>query len=233
MQKTIFFFIVISQTLFATNKSDTFMALGTYFYQQKDYVQAKKMLDSCVMLNNQNDHCGYYRAQIAFDEQDYELAKIIFKGVLGLQPRDYASWNMLGLTFMEQKHYDSAEFCFKNAVKLNSKEAKFFANWGKNQLLRGNTSHALDLFNTAIFLDPKYSNFYVNRAIILEKLGRKDSAIEDLKIAKNLDPQNKIVKSKLNELDHSYTFIYIGLGILFIFLFLFLFLRKRKITNHN
>ena len=231
MQKFIFILLFsISQILFATNKSDTFMALGTYFYQQKDYIQAKKMLDSCVMLNNQNDHCGYYRAQIAFDEQDYDLAKIIFKGVLGLQPNDYASWNMLGLTFLELKHYDSAEFCFKNAVKLNSKEAKFFANWGKNQLLRGNPSHALELFNTAIFLDPKYSNFYVNRAIILEKLGRKDSAIQDLKAAQTLDPQNKIVKSKLNELSPSYTYLYIGLGILFIFLFAFLVFRKKR-TN--
>ena len=229
MQKIIFIFLFsFSQFIFATNKSDTFMALGTYFYQQKDYIQAKKMLDSCVMFNNQNDHCGYYRAQIAFDEQDYNLAKIIFKGVLGLQPNDYASWNMLGLTFMELKHYDSAEFCFKNAVKLNSKESKFFANWGKNQLLRGNPSHALELFNTAIFLDPKYSNFYVNRAIILEKLGRKDSAIQDLKAAQTLDPQNKIVKSKLNELSPSYTYLYIGLGILFVFLFAFLVYRKKK-----
>jgi hypothetical protein len=58
------------------------------------------MLDSCVMLNNQNDHCGYYRAQIAFDEQDYDLAKIIFKGVFGLQTRDYDSLNILGLNFL-------------------------------------------------------------------------------------------------------------------------------------
>jgi LPXTG-motif cell wall-anchored protein len=96
--------------------------------------------------------------------------------------------------------------------------------------LRGNPSHALELFNTAIFLDPKYSNFYVNRAIILEKLGRKDSAIQDLKAAQTLDPQNKIVKSKLNELNPSYTYLYIGLGILFIFLFAFLVFRKKK-TN--
>jgi tetratricopeptide (TPR) repeat protein len=229
MQKIIFIFLFsMGQLVLAKTKSDTFMALGTYFYQQKDYIQAKKMLDSCVMFNNQNDHCGYYRAQIAFDEQDYKLAKIIFKGVLGLQPNDYASWNMLGLTFMELKHFDSAEFCFKNAVKLNSKEPKFFANWGKNQLLRGNSSHALELFNTAIFLDPKYSNFYVNRAIILEKLGRKDSAIQDLKVAQNLDPQNKSIAIKLKELSPSYLYLYIGLGVVFVLLFIFLVFRKKK-----
>ena len=62
----------------------------------------------------------------------------------------------------------------------------------------------------------------------MEKLGRKDSAIQDLKEAQALDPQNKIVASKLKELSPSYLYLYMGLGVLFVLLFVFLVFRKKK-----
>lgn len=216
-------------TEYKLTKSDTFMYLGTQSYKSKDIIQAKKMLDSCIILNPNNDECIYRRGVIAFEENEFELSKSIFKAVLSLKDKDYAAWNYLGLSFQELKQFDSAEFCFKNAVVLNSKESKFYANWAKNEYLRGNYSHADELYQTAQFLDPNYANFYIGRTEVLKKLGKKEDAISNLKKATEIFPENKEIQKQLDTLSPAFNF---NILILFIAVFVailgFLYIRKKK-----
>lgn len=193
--------------------SDTLMYLGKMAYQERDYINARTRLDSCIFLNPKNDECKYYRAKIEYDLKNYELAKIMFKNVLALAERDPSSWHMLGLSFMNLKQYDSAEFCFRNAVNINSRESKYYANWGQNQYLRGNYKHAEQLYSTAILLNDKQPLYYQNRADAREKLGDKTAATEDLTQALTLDPNNADIQSKQNALtSNSKNWIWYVLG---------------------
>lgn len=182
--------------------SDTLMYLGTQSYKAQNYIHAREKLDSCILLNPQNDECKYYRAKIEFDMKSYERAAVMFKNVLALKEMDASSWHMLGLCFTQMRYYDSAEFCFKNAVRLNSKRSEFFANWANNQFLRGNLVHSEQLYSTAILLDDKNPLYYTNRAEVREKMGNRTKAEEDLRFALNLDPSNEKIKLRINNKYH-------------------------------
>lgn len=184
--------------------SDTLMHIGKLLYKEKDFINSKAKLDSCIFLNPKNDECMYYRAKIEFDMNNFEVSKIMFKNVLSVAERDPSSWHMLGLSFMNLRQYDSAEFCFRNAVNINSKESKYYANWAQNQFLRGNLKHAEQLYSTAILLDDKQSMYFQNRAKVRENLGDKTSAIEDLKQAQVLDPTNPKIQSEQDALSSNY-----------------------------
>ncbi len=208
--------------------SDTLMLRGEKMYKEQDLLGAIMQLDSCILLNQKNDQCRYTRAKIAYDMHNYELSKVVFKSVLALTPKDGVSWNMLGLCFQNLKQYDSAEFCFKNAVATNPEESKFFANWGKNEYLLHNFEHAEQLYNTAIMLDKGYANHYKNRAEVLQKLGKKESAIADIKTVLNVRPNDIEAKQKLEELEGKEYISYIVFAFLFILLLGLLIWRKAK-----
>ena len=221
-----------SITIHAQHKlsySDTLMYLGTQSYKELDLIGAREKLDSCILLNSQNDECKYYRAKIEFDIKSYQKASVMFKNVLALKETDASSWHMLGLCFTKLKHYDSAEFCFKNAVKLNSKRSEFYANWANNQYVRGNKVHAEQLYSTAILLDEKNIQYYVNRAEVRQELGDKTKSMEDLEAAANLDPENTALKEKLNESSGiSTSLLYVSLGLTFLLFFALVFRNRKK-----
>lgn len=181
--------------------SDTLMIIGEQMYKQKDLMGAIMNLDSCIQLNPRNDQCRYTRAKIAYDMKNFALAEALFKSVLALTESDAVSWNMLGLCFQEQKHYDSAEFCFKNAVRINPDESKFYANWGKNEYLRGNLEHAENLYTTAVFLNPTYIPHLKNRAEVKSKLGKKEEALADLKQASEANPNDKDLLNQISQME--------------------------------
>lgn len=212
--------------------SDTLMLIGEQMYKQKDLMGAIMNLDSCILLNPINDQCRYTRGKIAYDMKNYALAEVLFKSVLALTERDAVSWNMLGLCFQELKHYDSAEFCFKNAVKINPDESKFFANWGKNEYLRGNLTHAENLYNTAVFLNPKYTPHLKNRAEVRSKMGKKEEALADLKQASEFNPDDKDLLNQINSLEGSpiSTWIWFVLGFALIAYMLYW---RRKTKNYT
>ena len=213
--------------------SDTLMLIGEEMYKQKDLMGAIMNLDSCIMLNPMNDQCRYTRGKIAFDMKNFPLAEVLFKSVIALTERDAVSWNMLGLCFQELKHYDSAEVCFKNAVRINPEESKFFANWGKNEYLRGNLTHAENLYNTAVFLNPKYTPHLKNRAEVKAKMGKKEEALADLKKASEANPDDKDLLNQINSLEGSTVSIWIWflIGFLLILGVLYWIKSKGKYSN--
>ncbi len=207
--------------------SDTLMLIGEQMYKEKDLMGAIMNLDSCIQLNPLNDQCRFTRGKIAYDMGNFPLAEVLFKSVLALTERDAVSWNMLGLCFQELKHYDSAEFCFKNAVKINPDESKFFANWGKNEYLRGNLAHAENLYNTAVFLNPKYIPHLKNRAEVKAKMGKKEEALADLKQASEANPKDKELLNKINSLENGHISIWIWFVLGFVLIATILYWRRK------
>jgi tetratricopeptide (TPR) repeat protein len=221
--------LILTKAQYKLSYSDTLMYLGTQSYKELNLIGAKEKLDSCILLNPLNDECKYYRAKVEFDMKSYQNASVMFKNVLAIKETDASSWHMLGLCYTNLKYYDSAEFCFKNAVKLNSKRSEFYANWANNQFLRGNNIHAEQLYSTAILIDDKNAQYYAYRAEVREELGEKKKAEEDLELATSLDPENEVLRGKLNQSSglSSYKLLYVSIG-LTLLLFFALYYRGRK-----
>ena len=69
-----------------------------------------------------------------------------------------------------------------------SHNAMYFFLCGYQHRLRGNLSRAVTAFTRAISLDSKDYRPYVNRAFALVRLGRRSAALQDLKTAAELKP---------------------------------------------
>lgn len=192
----------LSATPYQPTYSDMLMVAGEKSYKEKDLMGAIYYLDSCILLNPKNDQCRYTRGKVAYEMKNYDLGKKMFKDVLVLVDyKDPVVWNMLGLCCMELKQYDSAEFCFKNAVRINPDESRFYANWGKNEVFKGNLTHAEQLYNTAVFLDPNYMPHALNRAEVQRKMGKEKEALDELKKISESNPNNQELQSKIESLE--------------------------------
>lgn len=236
----ILIFLVVSISLKSGTKyrltySDTLMLLGEKAYKEKDLLGAIYYIDSCILLNPKNDQCRYTRGKVAYEMKNYELGKKLFKDVLILTNyKDAVSWNMLGICCQELKQYDSAEMCFKNAVRIKTEESKFYANWGKNEYLRGNYVHAEQLYSTAVFLSPDYAPHVINRAEVLKKLGKEQQAQNEMKEFLNKYPKSEEIQNKLDDMSETFwtrNFPFIVAGLTFIIIISMLYLKRRKRPN--
>jgi tetratricopeptide (TPR) repeat protein len=208
--------------------SDTLMILGEKAYKSHDFIAAIPALDSCIGLNPINDQCRYTRAKIALEMNEFVLAENLLKSVIALTPKDAAAWNLLGLSMTELKKYDSAILCYQNSVALNASNSKFFANWAKNEYLRGDLEHADRLYGTAIFLEPSYASHFKNRAEVRKKLGKKEDALADIDEAIKLNPNDEEAISKRNEIEGYDLLPIFVFGISFFGILAFIYFRRKS-----
>jgi tetratricopeptide (TPR) repeat protein len=220
MKKILFLILFFQMQVFGYTRLDTFRNFGYQYYQEKNYAEAKKYLDSCVSLDPKNSDCLYYRAMLAMDEGDYQLARLALQGAIISNQNDYAAWTQLGICHTELKSYDTAQMCFQNAVRINSKDAKIYSNWARNQYLKGDKSHAEQLYGTAILMDDKNPKYFSDRAKIRTEIGMQKEAQEDIEIAENLS-ENK--NSAENKSFNSNWFL-----LIFVLLFIAFFIFRRK-----
>ena len=219
---------IAQKKVYLLTYSDTLMILGENAYKTHDFIAAIPALDSCIALNPFNDQCRYTRAKIALEMNEFLLAENLLKSVIALTPKDAAAWNLLGLSMTEQKKYDSAIFCYQNSVALNASNSKFFANWAKNEYLRGDFEHADRLYGTAIFLEPSYGNHFKNRAEVRKKLGKKEDALADIDEAIKINPNDEEAISKRNEIKGNNLLPILVFGVSFIALLVFLYFRNKS-----
>ena len=72
---------------------------------------------------------------------------------------------------------------------------------GNSKILLGNYSNSISDFSKAIKIDPHYSFLYFWRAFAYEFLQEYSKAVNDLKIAQQLDPEFGLINSLLDYLE--------------------------------
>jgi len=71
-------------------------------------------------------------------------------------------------------------------IPVKSIKAEEYYQWGIDESRRGNNKLAIDYFNRAVIVNPKLVTAYMGRAIALQQLGDKESAIQDSQRATEL-----------------------------------------------
>lgn len=114
-----------------------------------------------------------------YENGRFDDAKVIFKGLAALDPKESYYLTALGAVYLAQEDLDNAEICFTNAIKLNPKELASYVNRGEVFLRRGKVMEAAQDFKQAVDLDPKGEDPLSHRARVLAAAALE--AIQDLK----------------------------------------------------
>lgn len=125
-----------------------------------------------VELGRPKDAVETYREVLrrdpVFPEADYRLARAL----------------------AELGEIDAARRAYESALRTKANDARALAEIGHLELNAGKLAEALDLYDRSLAADPAVARVHGNRAIALQRLGRKDEAIAAIRRAAALDPED-------------------------------------------
>ena len=102
-----------------------------------------------------------------YEQGKYEEAKVVFQGLISLDPKEGYYVTALGAVHLAQENLYDAEMCFNAAIKLNAKEIASYVNRGEVYLRQGKILEAAQDFKRAVDLDPENKDPLSQRARIL------------------------------------------------------------------
>ncbi len=121
-----------------------------------------------------------------YEQGRYEEAKVVFQGLVTLDPKEGYYRTALGAVYLAQEDLDQALLAFNDAITLNDKEIASYVNRGEVYLRQGKIIEAAHDFKRAVDLDPENKDPLSHRARILAA-----AALETLeqaqKMAQNMD----------------------------------------------
>lgn len=119
-----------------------------------------------------------------------ELPKAIatLRSIVEAEPKDYQSWNELGLVYFCQKDLTAAENSYAKAIEVKPEYITAFLNLGRVRLAQKNNEGAIAAFQSALAKDSKsaLANYFLGEAYLAAR--KQSIAIGYLKEALKLDP---------------------------------------------
>lgn len=138
-------------------------------------------------------------ALLLYHKGDYDGAIKLYKKILNNQ-EDAKQIAFLGYLYFEQEKYHKAIQCFEDSLDINSEDPFVYFLLGNAYSRTGNIVEAVQNYDFAIFLDLDIYKAHLDFAEKYEKLGLKERAIYEYKIAYEIDPRNKEIKTRIENL---------------------------------
>jgi O-antigen ligase/TPR repeat protein len=129
----------------------------------------------------------------------FKNSKENYKIAQKLDPKNCVFYHDLGVLYLIHKEYESAEKEFEKAIKLNPHYAEAFENLGMSYYYSGDKEKAIFYLKKAIEEENLYSA-YIRIVMILIEMERRKEAIEYLKKAEKIFPQEISIKKLLEGL---------------------------------
>ncbi len=135
-----------------------------------------------------------------YNQGNYTKARLEFKNVLQIDPKDADAYYMFGLLEEKEENWRKAFSLFFRAVELNPKHLDAQVHLGTIYVLAGETEKALEAAGAALAITPNHAEALVLRGFAQAKSGESDAAIEDVLNAISSDPSNVEAASLLSAL---------------------------------
>lgn len=121
-----------------------------------------------------------------YEQGRYGEAKMIFQGLVTLDPKESYFLTALGAVYLAEDDLDEAKRHLDRSIAVNPKELAAFVNRGEVQLRQGKVLEAAQDFMKAVELDPKAKDPLTLRAKVLAA-----AALETIEAAQKDKPQDK------------------------------------------
>ena len=140
------------------------------------------------------------RGMELYNQGNYTKARLEFKNVLQIDPKDADAYYMFGLLEEKEENWRKAFSLFFRAVELKPEHQDAQVHLGTIYVLAGETDKALEAAEAVLKTTPDHSQALVLRGFALAKSGENDAAIEDVLNAFSSDPGNVEAASLLSAL---------------------------------
>lgn len=104
------------------------------------------------------------------------------------QSRSSSAWFRLGVILQGKNDPKQAQQCYENALELKPECSVTLNNLGLTAKDQESWEQALECFDKALKQDEKYASALVNKAAVLEELGRLEDAEHTVRAAVEIDP---------------------------------------------
>jgi tetratricopeptide (TPR) repeat protein len=133
------------------------------------------------------------------EQSNFKDAKDIYEYLANHEPGNPEFQARLGYCFYLNKQFNKAAQAYQKSLALDSTQPNRYYNLGLSLEGAGNLAEAVRNFETAISLEPSVK-YYLSLSTVYLKQNNGQKAREVLHKAQVLEPENEIVKAKLEKL---------------------------------
>jgi tetratricopeptide (TPR) repeat protein len=139
----------------------------------------------------------YERGMELFNQGNYTKARLEFKNVLQIDPKDANAYYMFGQIEEKDENWPKAYALFLRATELDPRHADAQVHLGTIFALAGETEKSLAAANAALAVKPDDTKAMVLKGFVKAKMGEKDAAISEILTVVESDPSNVEASSLL------------------------------------
>ena len=166
--------------------ADAYENLGATFNALNRPQEALDVLQRALVMRPKAEiycHLGLAKRKL----HQFSAAVEDYQQALTLQPKLAEAYNGLGLAYRGLGKYDQAKDSFEQALQINPSYLHARNNLGVSRADSGNYPEAITILQRVIDLDSSFASAHFNLAVVYLRLKRRNAAIEELKILKELD----------------------------------------------
>ncbi|MBW9261410.1 MAG: tetratricopeptide repeat protein [Candidatus Thiodiazotropha sp. (ex. Lucinisca nassula)] len=175
-------------------------ALKLYKLLLGSFLCAVLLLGTACSSKEDRKQSYFDRGMELYSQGNYTKARLEFKNVLQIDPKDADAYYMFGLLEEKEENWRKAFSLFFRAVELKPEHQDAQVHLGTIYVLAGETEKALEAAEAVLKITPDHSEALVLRGFALAKSGESNAAIEDVLSAFSTDPSNVEAASLLSAL---------------------------------
>jgi tetratricopeptide (TPR) repeat protein len=155
------------------------------------------ILGSACTNKEESKQKYYERGMELFNQGNYAKARLEFKNLLQIDPKDANAYFMFGQIEEKDENWPKAYALFLRATELDPGHAEAQVHLGTIFALSGDTDKALGAADAALAVKPNDTAAMVLKGFVKAKMGQKDAAISDILTVIESDPSNVEASSLL------------------------------------
>ncbi|KAG8531398.1 uncharacterized protein KY384_003027 [Bacidia gigantensis] len=163
-------------------------AVGNSFSLQRDHDQAIRCFKRATQLDPTFAYAHTLQGHELIQNEEYDKAMSSYRAAITAENRHYNAWYGLGRVFEKQGRWHEAEDHYRTAHSINQTNPILVTKIGEMLEKQKNLQGALVKYGEACRLNEKGSLWKFKRAQILMTLGHFNQALEELKVLKDMTP---------------------------------------------
>ena len=166
----------------------------------KDYSTAISTLNQLLHLDPSNQIALQNLASNYNKNREIDLSIKTYRKLLNINSSNIPALINLGIILKNNGEIDDAITLFENALRINNKLPHAYNNLSGCYLLKENFKKAEEMVNQALKIDENFTDALINLGLIKSKLQKFDEASQAYQKAKDLNPNNAILRNNLGNL---------------------------------
>lgn len=162
---------------------------GNALHGMKKNDEALIYYDKALKKNPKSTFALYGKGLCFYEKKEYTECLVWFKKYKELKADDKSVNHYITSAYLNQKDFDGAINEYTNQIKNNPDDVSLYFSLGGIYTKQGDFNKAINCYDSIIKKKPDYADAYYEKSICLVKLGKKDEACENLKIAIKYDEE--------------------------------------------